>query len=238
MIVKDILLEFGIKLDELMRQKGTTNEKLAEIIGCSSQMISYYRTSRNFPQPEKICALADFFDVSIDYLFGRKRNISLNEIINIEHMERKLGASVVMETKQLSNKSIMFMHFNSYDVMNKPSIYPRLNPDYALIAANLIWNPQNEAIDSYYIANGNIYRVPPNVDIDNKTAHGAEHLQYEDIDTSVYKYVVDGNNLEPFREVYLKERRKLGIIGRLSPNEFYMLNFLLGYYEAEIKSQI
>lgn len=240
MTAKNWLLDFGIKLDELMRKHGVTNEKLAEIVGCSTQMISYYRTSRNFPQPEKICAIADYFDVSLDYLFGRKRNMLLSEFLDIKHMERKLGASVVMEYTQVSDKSVLSMRFSINDVISKPSIYPRQDPDHVSIvnSLNLLGSTRNETIDSYYAVNGNIYRIPPNSDIEKEVSQESAYLQYEHIDVSVYKYVIEGNSLDPFREIYLKERRRLGIIGRLSPNEFYMLNFLLGYYEAEIKSQM
>jgi hypothetical protein len=142
-----------------------------------------------------------------------------------------------MKHTQVSGKSLMLMSVDIYDVISKPSIYPRKDPDFVFIvnSLDLLGSLRNETTDSYYTVNGNIYRIPPNSDIYKEVSKDSKYLQYEDIDVSVYKYVIEGNSLEAFRTVYLKERRRLGIIGRLSPNEFFMLNFLLGYYEAEIK---
>ena len=240
MLKEDILFKFGIRLDDLMRQKETTNEILGKELGCTAQMISFYRRGQNLPSVEKLCVMADYFDVEIGYLLSRETKIALSELINIEYLEKKLGAVVTTEYRDISNKSVMFMRFSINDVISNPSLYPRQDPEHVSIvnSLNLLGSTRNETIDSYYTVNGNIYRIPPNSDINKEVSQKSEYLQYEHIDESVYKYVIERNSLDPFRETYLKERRRLGIIGRLSPNKFYTLNFLFGYYEAEIKSKM
>ncbi len=56
----------------LRRERGMTQETLAEMIGVSSQTISKWETSTTYPDVALLPVLADVFGVSIDVLYGRK----------------------------------------------------------------------------------------------------------------------------------------------------------------------
>ncbi len=58
----------------LLRQKASvTQEKLADAMGVSRQSVQKWESGAALPDPEKIAALADFFDVSLDFLMqGRE----------------------------------------------------------------------------------------------------------------------------------------------------------------------
>lgn len=63
---------FGDRLKELREEKGITQKSLGKMINVSDRVIGYYESNDRFPKDEKtLKALADYFDVSVDYLIGR-----------------------------------------------------------------------------------------------------------------------------------------------------------------------
>ena len=59
------------RLKELRKNKALTQKQVAQAIGVSTQSYGYYENWINKPDPETLCLLADFFEVSVDYLIGR-----------------------------------------------------------------------------------------------------------------------------------------------------------------------
>ena len=59
-------------IKELRLEKGLTQQQLAKNIGVSQKAIDYWERNVNEPKASYIIKLADFFDVSADYLLGRK----------------------------------------------------------------------------------------------------------------------------------------------------------------------
>jgi len=63
---------FGNRLKGLREEKGITQKQLGKVINISDRVIGYYESSDRFPKDEIILKmLADYFNVSIDYLVGR-----------------------------------------------------------------------------------------------------------------------------------------------------------------------
>ena len=62
---------FGDNLKLLRKQMGLTQQGIADKINTSRSCISNYESGNRQPDNETIKVLADFFDVSVDYLFGR-----------------------------------------------------------------------------------------------------------------------------------------------------------------------
>ena len=60
-----------MKLKELRKELGLSQAKLAEQIGIAQNTLSQYETSMRQPDNETLLKLADFFDVTVDYLLGR-----------------------------------------------------------------------------------------------------------------------------------------------------------------------
>lgn len=58
-------------LYRLMYEYKITQKQLAESIGASQSNVSDWLNGKTLPSADKLVALADFFDVTIDYLFGR-----------------------------------------------------------------------------------------------------------------------------------------------------------------------
>ena len=64
-------MAFANCLKELRKDKNCTQRELAEYLGYSTNIICEWENQRCEPKIETILRLADFFDVSIDYLLGR-----------------------------------------------------------------------------------------------------------------------------------------------------------------------
>jgi len=79
---------FGEKLKLLREQKGLKQKELGDILNYVSSAISNYETGRNEPSMSDLCKIADYFDVSIDYLAGREeRNTEVYDMIKNQNMD-------------------------------------------------------------------------------------------------------------------------------------------------------
>ncbi|MDE6952219.1 MAG: helix-turn-helix domain-containing protein [Erysipelotrichales bacterium] len=61
-------MNFGIKLQQLRKEKGLSQEALAEKLNVSRQAVSKWETGDGYPEMDKIILISDLFQVSIDYL--------------------------------------------------------------------------------------------------------------------------------------------------------------------------
>lgn len=62
---------FGVHLKKLRKSKNITQKQLALDIGASERGIQQYELGERKPTYDMLIALADYFDVSLDYLVGR-----------------------------------------------------------------------------------------------------------------------------------------------------------------------
>lgn len=65
------MFDFGAHLKELRKSRGITQKQLAIAISASERGIQQYELGERKPSYEMLLALADYFDVSLDYLVGR-----------------------------------------------------------------------------------------------------------------------------------------------------------------------
>lgn len=63
---------FGTRLRELRRDSGIGQVELSNKIGVSKGIISLWENDLREPTMSNLVALANHFDVSLDYLAGRK----------------------------------------------------------------------------------------------------------------------------------------------------------------------
>lgn len=64
-------MDFAQRVKQLRKNKHLTGEQLGNILGITKTGISYWENGRSVPDNEMLLKLADFFDVSIDYLLGK-----------------------------------------------------------------------------------------------------------------------------------------------------------------------
>lgn len=76
-------MEFNEKLQELRKQKGLTQEELAEKLYVSRTAISKWESGRGYPNIESLKAIAKFFSVTVDEL------LSSGEVLTIAEEDSK-----------------------------------------------------------------------------------------------------------------------------------------------------
>ena len=60
------------RINELLKSEGLNQSKLANGIGVNQITVCNWLNGKKEPSIESLWKLADFFDVSVDYLIGRK----------------------------------------------------------------------------------------------------------------------------------------------------------------------
>ena len=68
-------------IKELRIEKKISQSVLAKEIGVSQKAIDYWERGINEPKASYIIKLADFFDVSADYLLGRKEVWKIKQLV-------------------------------------------------------------------------------------------------------------------------------------------------------------
>lgn len=71
----------AVRLRQLMDGSGTTQQELADKTGCSRQAIAQYMDGSNAPNIDKLILIAEFFNVSIDYLVGKDKEQTEEELV-------------------------------------------------------------------------------------------------------------------------------------------------------------
>lgn len=72
-------MEFNKKLQELRRQKGLTQEELAESLYVSRTAISKWESGRGYPNIDSLKSISNFFNVTIDELLSGDEVLSIAE---------------------------------------------------------------------------------------------------------------------------------------------------------------
>jgi len=78
---RGVKMEIGKIISELRKEKGVTQESLAEVVGVSSQAVSKWESGGS-PDIEQLPAIANYFGVTIDSLFGKKSRNTHDEIVD------------------------------------------------------------------------------------------------------------------------------------------------------------
>ena len=60
------------RINELLKSEGLNQSKLANGIGVNQSTVCNWLNGKKEPSIESLWKLADFFDVSVDYIIGRK----------------------------------------------------------------------------------------------------------------------------------------------------------------------
>lgn len=88
----------GKRLVELRKKKGMTQEEVAKKIHLTRSTYAQYEVDRRVPEYATLQKLADFFEVSIDYIVGRT---------DIPNKVLSEGARKIIDSLDLSDEEIM-----------------------------------------------------------------------------------------------------------------------------------
>lgn len=72
------MAEFSERIKELRKEKGLSQEGVGNIIGVKKYAVYSYEKGRACPDMKGLIALAEYFDVSMDYLAGRTDKREVN----------------------------------------------------------------------------------------------------------------------------------------------------------------
>ena len=65
------MIILGERLKQLREENGFSQNKLAKLIGVPQSSVNRHETGFTNPTPETLLWYADYFDVSMDYIYGR-----------------------------------------------------------------------------------------------------------------------------------------------------------------------
>ena len=107
------LMEFNEKLQELRKEKGLTQEELAQTLYVSRAAVSKWESGRGYPGIDSLKAIAKYFSVSIDSL------LSGEEVLNIAEEDRKNAKArmlgLIYGLLDLSSLLYLFLPFFSME---------------------------------------------------------------------------------------------------------------------------
>ncbi|NLG82809.1 MAG: helix-turn-helix transcriptional regulator [Bacilli bacterium] len=76
-------MKIGSKIQELRKQRGLSQEDLAEILGVSRQAVYKWEQDISYPDTDKLVKLAKYFNISLDSLF---ENNNYQETEHVQHV--------------------------------------------------------------------------------------------------------------------------------------------------------
>jgi len=85
-------MELNERIRQLRLQHNLTAKKLSEIFNVSESTISFYENGKRTPKKDLILEMADYFNVSTDYLLG-KSNVPNTEYLPIYQKQNSYDIS-------------------------------------------------------------------------------------------------------------------------------------------------
>lgn len=104
-------MDIGKKIRSLRLQKNIPQNDLARILGVSKSTMSNYERNYSTPDPELLVKIADYFNVSIDYLFDYELH----------------NANITRETSDYNRNFSVSLSKDEYNVL---TYYRRLSDEH------------------------------------------------------------------------------------------------------------
>ena len=134
-------MEFNEKLQELRKQKGITQEKLARSLYVSRTAISKWESGRGYPSIDSLKEIAKFFDITVDEL------LSSDQLLTIAKQKQSRFCELVFGLLDLSVAILFFFPFfaqksngeaQSVSLFLLGEIAPYLKTVYLVIVLSII----------------------------------------------------------------------------------------------------
>ena len=109
---------FGDIFKELRLEKNLSQDKIAEDLDISQPLIAKWESHQSTPSPEMLDYIADYFNVSVDYLIGRSKyrnleagnneldNILFSKAKNLSDEDKKAVLGIINALKKDINKEL------------------------------------------------------------------------------------------------------------------------------------
>jgi transcriptional regulator with XRE-family HTH domain len=138
-------MEFNEKLQELRKQRGLTQEELAEKLYVSRTAISKWESGRGYPNIESLKAIAKFFEVTVDELLSTDEILTIAEEDNKQ--KEKHFCDLIYGLLDLSIIMLIFLPFfaekadgiiRSVSLIDLDSVQPYLKIAYFAVVISMI----------------------------------------------------------------------------------------------------
>ena len=140
-------MEFHVKLQELRKQRGLTQEELAAQLFVSRAAVSKWESGRGYPNIDSLKAMATFFGVTVDALLSGDQLLSIAEAEVTEKQQH--FRSAVFGLLDCSVVMFLFLPFfgqtvngavQAVPLLSLTEISPYLRSAYLIfVAASSVW---------------------------------------------------------------------------------------------------
>lgn len=89
-----------MRLLELRKMRNISQEDVAKVLNVSPNTYGNYENEKTFPSKENLIKVADYFEVSIDYLLGHQSKGVLNDIYT-DDQKKAIGLLAQLNEKNL-----------------------------------------------------------------------------------------------------------------------------------------
>lgn len=96
-------MDFGNRLKELRLQAGLTQKQLAEQIGITKSVVSFYELRERTPSPDVLIKLASIFHVTTDYLLGIEKTKTI-DITGLDSEDEKVIRTMVEHLRNIKKR--------------------------------------------------------------------------------------------------------------------------------------
>ena len=91
-------MEFSEKLQELRKQRGLTQEELAQALYVSRTAVSKWESGRGYPSIDSLKRTAEFFSVSVDVLLSEKTTLPVcDRAENLKKSRRRVSLLALLD---------------------------------------------------------------------------------------------------------------------------------------------
>ena len=156
---------FSKKLREIMKERHTTQKQLAEVIKMRPQTVSLYMNGQSLPDVLTLKRIADFFDVSADWLLEREGSIRSTdgnmesackytglhekaiEMISMQHPQCR--ANFLFEETSYKFYLLLLSRFIAHNFYYRNEIFQGCNDAimYHLKALEVLWKAKESGSD-------------------------------------------------------------------------------------------
>ena len=99
--IGDYMKEMKDVLKDLREEKHLSQTQLADMLKLSASTIGMYESGKRIPRPEILETFADFYNVDMDYLYGR--TLIRNQMRDFKGLTRKQEEAITVLYRSIPN---------------------------------------------------------------------------------------------------------------------------------------
>ena len=105
--------KFSQRLRELRKERGLLQKNIAEVLNITRAAITQYENDYRFPDQQMLMKIADFYEVTLDYLLGRTDFRDINNPtpiyeFNIKDIEESINFILDQEDITLDGETLSY----------------------------------------------------------------------------------------------------------------------------------